>query len=236
VTVFLQESLIEMTKNTAEKIKETLQEHEVIQYLEQNSDFFTQKIELFEKMTLPRKKGGQIASFGDFQNMKLTKKIAQMEERQKRIMATALQNIESTKQINQLTLDLLHSTTKESMMNHFRNVIENELNLDSAQVILKHDNPEGYQQACTRNFKDGQSVCLRTAQNENACLHSGGGDGCIKSEALILLTNKKQENFGILTLGSQDIERFHEGQGVELLEFLGGIISYKLQEFLADKG
>lgn len=222
-------------ENTAKKQIEATEKKDILIYLEENNDFFLEHIDLFEKMTLPRKKGGQIASFSDFQNMKLTKKIDKLEERSKRIMATALQNIESANQINKLTLDLLRSSNKETMMNHFRNVIENDLGLASAQIILKTEESVSYKDLCINVFKEDKKVCLRTSNDQNACLH-GGGDACILSEALIHLTNSHGESFGILTLGSEDPHRFHEGQGSNLLEFLGGIISYKLEEFMARKG
>lgn len=225
-----------MQENTAQEINQIIEKEDVLLYLEQNTDFFVDQIDLFEKMTLPRKKGGQVASFSDFQNLKLTQKITQLEERSKRIMATAMQNIESANQINKLTLDLLRSPSKESMMNHFRGVIEDDLGLDSAQIILKSEENVSYHDLCVNVFKDGRKVCLRTTGEKNACLHSGGGNSCIRSEALIHLTNTQGESFGILTLGSSDIGRFHEGQGVELLEFLGGIISYKLEQFTTYKG
>jgi uncharacterized protein YigA (DUF484 family) len=222
-------------KITAKKIIASFERQDVIAYLEENKDFFIEHIDLFEKMTPPRKKGGQITSFSDFQNVKLTKKIIKLEERSKRIMATALQNIESANQINKLTLDLLRSPNKETMMNHFRNVIENDLGLASAQIILKTEESISYTDLCMHVFKEETKVCLRTSHNENACLH-GGGKACIRSEALIHLTNTRGESFGILTLGSEDIHRFHEGQGIDLLEFLGGIISYKLEDFMTHKG
>lgn len=225
-----------MQENTAKKLEQTIDKQDVLNFLEANTEFFLDHVDLFEKMTLPRKKGGTLASFSDFQNAKLTQKITQLEKRSKRIMATAIQNIESANQINKLTIDLLRSPNKESMMNHFRNVIEDELGLDSAQVILKSENNVSYEDLCVNVFRDGRNVVLRTSDSENVCLHSGGGDNCIQSEALIRLTNTHGDNFGILTLGSRDIGRFHEGQGIDLLEFLGSVISYKLEEFITYKG
>lgn len=225
-----------MLENNKAEYRLSNKNQDVIEYLERNTDFFEKNVDLFEKMTLPRKKGGQVTNFSDFQNIKLTQKITQLEEKSKRIMATALQNIESANQINKLTMDLLHSSTKEMMLNHFRTAIENDLSLDSAQVILKTEENISYNDLCMNVFKEDRKVCLRSVGEKDACLHSGGGETCIRSEALIHLTTQKGESFGILTLGSTDPVRFHEGQGVDLLEFLGGIISYKLEEFMTYKG
>tara|TARA_R110000868_G_scaffold262401_2_gene521123 strand:+ start:104648 stop:105325 length:678 start_codon:yes stop_codon:yes gene_type:complete len=221
--------------NTAQQLPaetaENLTEQSILDYLGVHKDFFLRHSDILEKMTLPTSIDGNIASFNDFQNRKLANKITKLEERNKRLIATAIQNIESSTKINQLTLSLLHSTSKEMMMNHFREVIQNDLELDSAQVLLKSDESLSYQNIYDKSFTETKDVCLRTATEESPCLHESS-DVCIRSEALIKLKNKNGDNFAVLTLGSRDIQRFHEGQGTELLEFLGEVISYKLEIFM----
>lgn len=209
-----------------------LNEQEIINFLSNNNDFFLKNSDVLEKMTLPSTIDDNIASFNDFQNRKLAQKINKLENRNKRLITTAIQNIESTNQINNLTLALLNSTNKVEMLNTFMQVIKNDLKIDSANIILRTEETVSYETLCIDLFKNGQSVCLRTATEESPCLHEAE-NLCIRSEALIHLTNTQGESIGLLTLGSADIQRFHEGQGSELLEFLGGIISYKLQSFLA---
>ena len=172
-----------------------------------------------------------IAEFSDFQNRKLNQKIDKLEERNKRLIATAIGNIESTKKINELTLTLLSSENKEEMMYYFKEVVINELKLDSANLILKTEETVSYEDLCVNVFKEEQKVCLRTASEKSPCLHEAKNI-CIRSEALLKLENSRKEDMGILTLGSADVQRFHEGQGCDLLEFLGGIISYKLETFI----
>lgn len=217
--------------NTAEQIIETITEQDIINHLKGNKDFFLRHGEILEKMTLPSSVDGNIASFNDFQNRKLANKIEKLEERNKRLITTAISNIESTAKINDLTLSLLRSENKEVMMHHFREVIQNDLDLDSAQVILKAEQSASYQDICAQSFANNKTVCLRTSSDKTTCLHEGGNI-CIRSEALIKLANTSGEDFAILTLGSRDIQRFHEGQGTELLEFLGDVISYKLALFM----
>lgn len=220
--------------NTAKIMTDNVTEQDIINHLLSNKEFFLRNSEILEKMTLPTSNDGNIASFNDFQNRKLANKITKLEERNKRLISTAVSNIDSTSKINELTISLLHSKNKEMMMNHFREVIQNELNLDSAQVILKNEQLLSYKEICDSSFTENKSVCLRTATDETPCLHEGGNI-CIRSEALVKLNNTNGEDFGILTLGSRDIQRFHEGQGTDLLEFLGDIISYKLSFFINKK-
>lgn len=215
-------------------IQNTLNDQEVSHFLSKNSDFFLRNSHILEKMTLPRTIDGNIASFNDFQNRKLAQKINHLENRNKRLIATAIQNIESTNQINVLTLALLNSQNLDEMMNIFLKTMKEDLSIDSANIILKTEQAISYETLCINLFKENQSVCLRTSTEESPCLHETS-NVCIRSEALIHLTNTRGESIGLLTLGSADIQRFHEGQGSELLEFLGGIMSYKLQSFLTFK-
>ncbi len=60
----------------------------------------------------------------------------------------------------------------------------------------------------------------------------GEGAGLIQSEALLRLTISHRTPAGLVAFGSRDPDLFHEGQGTELISFLGGVIQRLLRGWL----
>ena len=60
----------------------------------------------------------------------------------------------------------------------------------------------------------------------------GPGAGLVQSEALMRLTISSRTPEGLVAFGSRDAEMFHDGQGTELIAFLGGVIERQLRTWL----
>jgi hypothetical protein len=60
----------------------------------------------------------------------------------------------------------------------------------------------------------------------------GPGAGLIQSEALLRLKISSRTPAGLVAFGSRDPDLFQEGQGTELIAFLGGVIERLLRSWL----
>jgi len=60
----------------------------------------------------------------------------------------------------------------------------------------------------------------------------GPGAGLIQSEALLKLNISPRTPVGLVAFGSRDPALFHEGQGTELIAFLGGVLERLLRAWL----
>ncbi len=60
----------------------------------------------------------------------------------------------------------------------------------------------------------------------------GPGAGLIQSEALLRLMISSRTPAGLVAFGSRDPDLFHDGQGTELIAFLGSVIERLLRSWL----
>src|SRR5690606_11235170 len=71
---------------------------------------------------------------------------------------------------------------------------------------------------------EGYHCRLRTLYEEHDRQVHGRRAADIRSDALVSLRDAEGELVGVLALGSERADRFHPGQGSELLSFLGRIL------------
>lgn len=203
-----------MQQSTPQVEKASISQEEVYDYLQNNPDFFLLHGDILEHMKLPSSSDGNITGFHDFQVKKLKSKIQHLEERNKLLIQTSLSNHKSERDINKLILEILSAGSREQLNKVLTTSLKDQMNLDSVILNLNENITP----------LDGETgVQLRTlSKPEERLLHGEGSQ--IQSDAHIFL-QIEGFTFGMLILGSNDVARFHVGQGTEILEFLGQVLS-----------
>lgn len=202
------------------KNEKTITSEEVYDFLKNNADFFLLNSDLLEELSLPATSGGNVTSFNDFQVKKLKNKIEKLEERNKLLISTSLQNHKSEREINELVLHILQSKNLEELNKTLQSHMLSTLQLDS--VIIETGETD------ISSFNENESVSLRSMLDEDGRrIHGQSSE--VKSDAHIQLLHEGNV-IGMLILGSNDATRFHVGQGTEILEFLGGILGHHLSQ------
>ena len=195
---------------------QTIDNKAVLSFLSDNTDFFINNKDALEKMTLPATTAEASVSFHEFQVKQLQSKLEKLELLNKRLTQIAMDNAESQQKLNSFSLNLIQCDTIDELETTLKVQLKEAFTLESVMMSMDSEI-----KGITK------SVTLRRA--ENTCLHEENGV-CIRSEAIIKLTTPHDGVIGHLTLGSVDIQRFHEGQGDELLQYLGGIVGYCLNK------
>lgn len=199
-----------------------LNDEQVATYLRRNPNFFMNNERTLLDLTLPGVNGANIASFGQFQAVKLKEEVGKLKERNQLLIQTSLQNLESEKQIHTLVLKLLAATTKKELISTLENYVVKELGLYTLQFV---ESSKENAKELNRLVGEGHKVKLRTLfKTTHREIYGEDGEN-VASDALLRLENE-EVFFGIIALGSTREDRFHEGQGSELLEFLCGILTH----------
>ena len=195
--------------------KPTITTAEIRSFLQKNPNFFMDNSDVLSEMVIPHDGGGNVTSFHDFQVKKLKQKVSHLEERNKLLIQTSLSNHQSTLEINNLVLELMSAGSLPQLEKVLETSLKNQMSID--HVTLNLD-------SSITSFENETSVQLRTVTNEEMCSIHGVEGSKVKSDALIHL-KVDELSFGLLILGSEDSTRFHCGQGTEILEFLGQVLS-----------
>lgn len=202
------------------QVLKSISTEDVYDFLKGCPDFFLLNADLLEELKLPTSSAGNVTSFNDFQLIKLKNKIAKLEERNKLLIHTSLQNHQSEREINNLVLNILQTESLNTLQEELRKNLTSTMHLESVILHTAGDNISA--------FKEDENVRLRSMlSEEERAIH--GESTPILSDAHIQLSHNGQW-FGTLILGSVDGTHFHIGQGTEILDFLGKVLGYKIQQ------
>lgn len=222
-------------KNTTDDV---VNDTAVINFLRNTPDFFVTYPKLLEELEMPgddTEKTENVTSLAAFQARKLEQKLERLEERNRLLIQTSMDNMESLQAIQQLSIDLLKAGSLTSLKRTLSQRLKKELALDSARLWLSPTwdakAPNLLEHDTTSLFEKGETVRLSTVYPAHPHqLHETKMAGSIASEALIRLHDGRGKLIGLLALGSQDPARFHPGQGTDLLVFLGDVLGFCLSQ------
>lgn len=193
---------------------------DVAAYLSATPDFFLHHPEVLEDMLLPSDEGENIASMAAYQAIRLRQKMARTNQKTEMILKTTAHNLESAEQVQSLALALVRSDNTKSLEKHLTQTLKKDMGFASVQLHL--DMPAKDVGAL---FSSEDGVELRAIHEDTNTDMHGKNAGNVASDALLHLKSTKGKTLGLLAIGHSDATYFHDGQGTELLEFLGGILS-----------
>ena len=217
----------------------------VAQYLANNTDFFVKNPTLLSHMKLPTTSPEGVTDFFAFQADRLKQQLLQVQKRNKLLVQTSIDNMQSQEQIHTLVLDILGAKSMRHLLKIMRTRLADEMNVDYTHMCLLKDSPlpEKVKEACTlvdtetfEKLFEGENDCvaLRTLYNdEQKALHDDWAEHAA-SDALLKITTAEGEPLGALALVSGESDRFHVGQGNDLLVFIGKIISHLMDHWTVE--
>lgn len=224
-------------KNTSE-----LSPTVVAQYLAKNLDFFVHHPTLLSHMRLPNKTPAGVSDFFAFQAERLKQQLDQLQKRNRLLVQTSLDNMQSQEQIHTLVLDILGAKSMRHLLKILRTRLADDMNVDYTHMCLLENSPlpQKVKDACTplsqetfnTLFEDEATrVALRTLYDDaQKALHGDWAEHAA-SDALLKLTTSEGEVLGVLALVSGEKDRFHAGQGNDLLVFIGNVIGHLMDHW-----
>ncbi|GGW84241.1 DUF484 family protein [Alteromonas halophila] len=202
---------------------ETIEAHDVRQFLLANPDFFTDHADLLEQLVIPHGLRGSV-SLVELQSEQLRKKVRQLTYKLSQLISVAKQNEKIYRVYTDLNVQLLRCESVAEVQYTLEEVLQERLQLSSA-VIKSFRGPHAVSELQRRlftekRFKTDTFFFGRLSQHEKQLLFD---DVTAESVALILLGDNK--DLGILAICSDDASHFTPDMDTLLLKQLQQVLN-----------
>lgn len=215
----------------------------VAAYLKAHPDFLVRHPELVTVLAPPApSRGESVVDMQQFMLKRLQDEIGRIKDEQRDLLRATRANIQSQARIHDAALALLGARTFEHLVQTFTTDLA--LLLDVDVVMLCVETADGRLPRVDVHGLGGlpvgsvadligpdREVLLRDDVIGDPLLF-GAGAGLVRSDALIRLAVSGMAPPCLLAMGSRDPQRFHPGQGTELLGFLGKVGSLAIRSWL----
>lgn len=231
---------------TAKTTTEMSDTEKVFLYLKKNPDvlkkFITENPETVNKLSFPSENSKGTTDFHAFRAQKAQKELTRLKDRNRMLIQTSTDNMESQQQIHQLALDILSATSIQHLLKTLRSYLNDQMDVDYTHLCLLEDAPlpekiRNAHQRVTRQTFDSifadssEPVVLRTLyEQEDKKIHGDWADNAA-SDGLLRIQTPQGTDMGFLALVSGQRERFHPGQGAELLTFIARILGHVMEDW-----
>ena len=219
---------------------------EVAEYLRRHPDFLVEHPDLVRLLTPPAHDRGEgVVDMQRYMLEKLRGEIGKLQDSQTDLLATARVNQSIQARIHAAILSLLGATTLEHLIEVITTDLAVHLEVDS--VVLGFEALDrvapGQHARGLRLFPRGRIDRLMAGARDVLLIADAPGDeelfggaaSLVRSQALLRMQLRRDAPLGILAFGARDAEKFHPGQGTELLTFLGRVVELSIRAWL-DRG
>jgi len=218
-------------------------EQNVVDFLENNPDFFSQHEDTLLKLKISHSSGDAV-SILEYQIEKLREQNTHVRKKLMELVNLARENDHLSQRLHHMTLSLIGTTSVDTVIDTLDSSFKKEFHADNIQVYL-FSNPdlnvehntdviiERTEQITTlfeTFFKISRPLCGRLKQQQLDFLF-GEQASAIGSAVLIPLGSHGET--GMIAIGSNDPQRFHSSMGTLYLSQMSDIITHTLQKFIS---
>ncbi len=244
-----------MTKKTTKRAVSKPAEisaEQVRDYLKNHPDFLQENSELFLSVTPPERNLGEgVVDFQSFMVKRLQSGNKTLETKYDALVDFCRDNMSVQAQVHHAALRLIRTRTLEQLLEVLTLDLVSLFDVDVVRIAMESDTArayEGYQgdQASGIVFIPPYTVDAALGKKKQVALigdvHANPPAGyeqifadctsLIQSCALLRLELELVEKNVILAFGVRYKDRFHPGQGIELLNFLAQIVGHQLDVYL----
>ncbi len=216
-------------------------------YLRRNPDFLIDNPDMIAVLTPPSAQTGNggengVADFQQFAMERLRHQVASLTDTQGALIATTRSNMSSQSEVHQAALAALDTTDLEHTVHVVTHEFAALLGLDSVVLGIEWDGPlPSAAAAGGATALPIGTVDKMLGENRKILLRADGAQGepifgpaadLVESDALVRVLPEPHGTAMLLAFGSRDAERFHPGQGTELLCFLAETVSRCMERWL----
>jgi hypothetical protein len=207
----------------------------VADYLRRHPGFLEAHPDLLDLLTPPAlRRGDGVADMQRFMLQRLQSELAKLRMREGEIVASSRANQNSGQRVHAAVLAMLEARTFEHLIEILTTDLAVHLEVDAiflAFEALDRITP-GQRTSGVRMLAKGRIDQL-TQGGREVVLHAdapgdaelfGAAATLVRSQALVRLNLRREAPRGLIAFGARAPDRFHTGQGTELLVFLGGAI------------
>jgi uncharacterized protein YigA (DUF484 family) len=217
---------------------------EVRAYLRRHPDFLEKSPDLLVSLVPPaRRHGDGVVDMQRIMIERLQAEIRRLNGHHDELVAASRSNMASQGQIHGAVLSLLQARDFRHLIGIATEELKTVLELDAVALCVESDDPSGLnvktpgvhvvpEGAVDEIIGEGRDILLRSSVLDERRIYRNQG-GVVRSDALIRLALGESAPVGLLALGAAEEEKFHLGQGTELLSFLGKALEYCIRSWLA---
>lgn len=224
-----------------------LSDAQVIAFLRENPDFLERYPQLLSVIVPPEREfqdadesGGEVIDLQGAMLNRLRAELAEQNAQSSDLIDASRANLQSQNRIHAAVVAVLSARSLDHMLEILTIDLAGLLHVDAVALCL-----EGSAVTPTTNpgvrvvpigTIDGlldvaRTVTLREHIEGDKRIY-GEASGLVRSEAMLRLSIRDDAPCALLALGSRDPDRFHAGQGSELLTFLSRIMEHSIRTWL----
>ena len=217
-------------------------EKDVVEFLEQNPEFFARHEDTLLKLKIAHASGDAV-SILEFQTERLRSQNITLQEKLKKLVKVARENDRLNERIHHLTLALIDTKTIDDVIDVLSKLYKKEFHAEWTNVYLfrqdQLESIENTQSIIDLNehitsqfdnfFKANRPLCGRLKKQQLQILFAEQADE-VGSAVLMPLGNHGK--LGMIAIGSKDRDRFHSSMGTIYLHQMSEIITHAFNRLL----
>lgn len=227
------------SKPRTPKNKPGISADDVVRHLQNHPTFLRNHPEVVEFLLPPVKfEGDEVLDMQHFMIERLQNEVASLKSNQRELLSASRVNLSSQERIHAAVLAVIEARTLEDIGRIVAEDYRSILDVTTSSLCFENKGQSGLRNIVS--LKPGaiaklmgeRSILLRRDISGDEQLY-GKDAADVRSDALVLIDLGGQTGPGLLALGSSDVERFHAGQGTELLGFMARAITGALRAGLS---
>lgn len=224
-----------------------LTDSQVIAFLRANPDFLERHPQLLSVIMPPEREfedvdpaGGEVVDLQGAMLNRMRNELAQRDAQSSELIDASRANLQSQNRIHAAVIALLSSRSLDHMLEILTIDLAGLLNVDAVSLCLEGGTVTPTTNQGVRVVPVGtidkivdvsRTITLREHVEGDRRIY-GEAAGLVRSEAMLRLSVRDDAPCALLALGSRDPDRFHAGQGSELLTFLARIMEHCIRTWL----
>lgn len=224
-----------------------LNEGQVADFLRANPDFLKRHPDLLSVLEAPERAfadvdpaGGEVVDLQDAMRARMRADLGEQRQQCNDLIDAGRANLQSQNRIHAAVVAVLKARSLDHLIELLTIDLVGLLHVDAAALCLEGGTVAPSSNQGVRVVPVGtierlvdisRAVTLREDIEGDRRLY-GEAAGLVRSEVLLRLTVREGAPIALLALGSRDPQRFHAGQGSELLVFLAAIMEHSIRTWL----
>jgi hypothetical protein len=216
-----------------------MRSEDVVQYLQDNPQFFEEHAERISRLVIPHPHGGRTISITERQMLSLRDKNKKLEGRMGELLQFGEENDTISEKMHRLGVAMIAAATFQSVLHTLNFHLRDDFSIphvalrlwvrpESAEELPEFADVSEELQVFAETL--GQPYCGSTTGFETSSWFADAAKH-VRSQALIAMRNGGG-TIGLIALGSEDAQRFFAGMGTIYLERLGEMASAALARVL----
>jgi uncharacterized protein YigA (DUF484 family) len=216
---------------------------EVAAYLRKHPDFLNERPDVIAALTPPTEHRGEgVVDMQHFMLQRLRGEVKLLKSQQRALLATSRSNMASQNRVHAAVLAIVAAKSFEQLIQVVTTDLAIMLDVDvvtigvesaaASQPRLPMHGVQILRRGTVEQILGGERMTLLCDETAGDPALFGAAAGLVRSQALLRVHVSDHAPVGLLCIGTRRADRFHPGQGTELLSFLARSLELTIAAWL----